>query len=292
MTIDVIEAALDLVSPAVSELSERAQSGVVQVTGRGRGGGAGIVWSADGRVLTNAHVVAGARGVLSVTLTDGRAFEARVLAEDRRLDLALLQLDARDLPAVPAGDSTQLRVGELVFAIGHPWGQRHVLTAGIISALDTTPDGDGERVPYIRTDTRLRPGNSGGPLLNARGEVVGINAMVFGGDLSIAIPSHVAGAWVARQSGGRAALGAQVQAAALGNGTGQASGLLVAGLVAGGAAERAGLLVGDVLLAAEGLALESPKALAELLAQRAPGQTLSLDVLRGGVSQRLTVALG
>jgi serine protease Do len=189
----------DLISPAVAALAERSRAAVVQVAGRGRGGGAGVIWSANGRVLTNAHVVAGVGGAVRVRLADGRELPAQVLAADRRLDLALLRVEAHDLPAAPKGDSARLRVGELVFAIGHPWGQPHVLTAGIVSGLDTMAADDGRRVPYVRTDTRLRPGNSGGPLLNSRGEVVGINAMVFGGDLSIAIPSHVAGAWVARE---------------------------------------------------------------------------------------------
>src|SRR5215211_8889420 len=188
----------DTISPAIVQLIERARPSVVQVRSGGRGTGTGVIWRSNGAILTNDHVVAHANGRIEVLLTDGRTLPATVGARNADLDLALLEVSAEDLPAAAVGDSAQLRVGELVFAIGHPWGQPWVVTAGIVSGLGAVPVGNnGRTAQYVRTDVRLAPGNSGGPLLNARGEVVGINAMIFGGDLAVAIPSHVTTAWVA-----------------------------------------------------------------------------------------------
>jgi serine protease Do len=291
----------DRVSPAIVQMIDRVQASVVQVRSAGRGGGAGVIWHANGAtlILTNHHVVANRDDGLQVQLPDGRAFAATVSARNPSLDLALLTAAADELPTAPIGDSSRLRVGELVFAIGHPWGQRGVVTAGIVSGLGALPvAGNGRTAQYIRTDVRLAPGNSGGPLLNAEGAVVGINAMIFGGDLSVAIPSHVASAWIAGLPGRRVVLGVQVQAVALpagvrqGRWAAQAAGLLVAGVELGGPADRAGVLVGDVLLAAAGTALEHPEALREILAQHDTAAPLQLDRLRGGVAETIAVNLG
>ncbi len=154
------------------------------------GAGAGIIWSADGLILTNNHVLG--RYIPKVTLNDGREYEADVINIDKEADLALLKIDAQDLPAAVIGDSKQARVGEMVFAVGHPWGQRNSVTAGVISHLSTIETKSGRTFPIIRTDSRLAPGNSGGPLINAAGEVIGINTMIVGGDQGIAIPSSIA----------------------------------------------------------------------------------------------------
>ena len=166
--------------------------------------------------------MAHADGPIEVLLTDGRKLPASVGARNADLDLALLEVEAQDLPAAAVGDSAQLRVGELVFAVGHPWGQPWVVTAGIVSGLGEVPvrgasdtGAAKERMAqYVRSDVRLAPGNSGGPLLNARGEVVGINAMIFGGDLAVSIPSHVASEWTVAPTRGRSYLGASVAPAA------------------------------------------------------------------------------
>lgn len=187
-----------LLVEAGTQLAARAQASVVQVLGRRRGGGSGVVWG-DGRtILTNYHVVAGVGERPSILAPDGQRYQASFVAGDERLDLALLSLEHAPLRPAMLGDSHHLRVGELVFAIGSPWGQRSVVTAGIVSAVGTIPSSRRDEAPasYIRSDVRLAPGNSGGPLLNARGTVVGINAMIFGGDLSVAIPTHVALEWV------------------------------------------------------------------------------------------------
>jgi serine protease Do len=201
-TIDEVSPAIaGLLGAAAAELAVRARASVVQLRGRGPGAGSGLAWG-DGRtVMTNFHVVAGVGRQIELLAQDGQRLAAELVAGDERLDLALLALRDGTLPTAPLGDSTRLRVGELVFAVGNPWGQRGVVTAGVVSAVGAIPAGRGEQpASYIRSDVRLAPGNSGGPLLNARGEVVGINAMIFGGDLSVAIPSHVALEWVGRQA--------------------------------------------------------------------------------------------
>ena len=168
-----------------------AQPGLVAVFAKRYGAGAGLIWGADGLILTNRHVLG--RHQPKVLLSNERQFDAEVVSTDEEIDLALLRIDARDLPAIRIGDSTQLRVGELVFTLGHPWGQRNAASFGIISQLGNAQTrGRRGLIPIIRTDARLAPGNSGGPLLNAAGEVVGINTMIVGGDQGIAIPSAVA----------------------------------------------------------------------------------------------------
>ncbi|BCX03350.1 MAG: hypothetical protein KatS3mg053_1288 [Candidatus Roseilinea sp.] len=193
---------------AFADAIEVAKACVVQIHSGGRGIGAGVIWrseAAHSEIITNAHVVAGVArrngAGLRVVTADDRSFTAQVLAGDAQLDLALLGVNMGGLPAARIGDSTRLRVGELVFAIGNPWGQTGVVTSGIISGLGSLPvRGMGRTAPYIRSDVLLAPGNSGGPLLNATGAVIGINAMIFGGDLSVAIPSHIVAEWVAAGS--------------------------------------------------------------------------------------------
>jgi serine protease Do len=219
----------------------------------------------------------------------------------------LLRVEAHDLPAANVGDSAGLRVGELVFAIGHPWGQPWVVTGGIISGLGEaqvqaesgTPQGGARTAAYIRSDVRLRPGNSGGPLVNARGEVIGINAMVFGGDLAVAIPSHVASAWTVTSPEPRQAarLGVGVQAAELpaalrqGAWAGRQAGLLVVAVEPDSPAGRAPLLVGDLLLDAASGPLENAGALRDVLAEHA-GQPLRFYLLRAGAVMPVEVSLG
>src|SRR5262245_27561297 len=179
-----------------AEALARARSGIVRVHGRGPTGAGGVVWR-PGAVVTNQHVVAGARRALRVVSADGRVHAARVLDASTELDLALLEVAGADLVPAPIGRSAHLRVGELVFAVGHPWGQPWVVTAGVVSGLGPLNGfGRAGRGPYIRSDVHLAPGNSGGPLLSARGEVVGLNAMVIGGDLAVAIPSDVVRRWL------------------------------------------------------------------------------------------------
>jgi serine protease Do len=281
---------------AITELVERVQPSVVLVRHGRRGVGTGVIWRANGAVVTNHHVVAGG-AALSVQLQDGRTVEAKVAASNPELDLALLELPARGLPAAPVGESERLRVGELVFAIGNPMGQRNVVTAGIVSAIGAIEVRGGRQATYIRSDVRLAPGNSGGPLLNAQGAVVGINAMIFGGDLAVSIPSQVASEWVAGLPSRPVTLGIGVQPAPLpaalqkGELVGRAAALLVVSLAPGGSAERAGLLVGDLILAADGAPMEAVAALQRILARHSLGRPLALSVLRGGTPLDVFVTL-
>ena len=173
----------------IDEFVQRVMPSLVVVRGQRFGAGSGIVWNAAGLILTNNHVV-GRRNPV-VILQDNREYESRLLARDPDVDLALLSIDATGLtPLAPAPASP--RVGEMVFAFGHPWGQRNTVTRGIVSALVTAQNRRGEKLPVVRSDVPLAPGNSGGPLVNAKGEVVGINAMIIGGDQSVSIASSVA----------------------------------------------------------------------------------------------------
>lgn len=172
----------------IHELVQQVLPSLVVVRGHRHGAGSGIVWDADGLILTNNHVVG--RRMPTILLQDDGEYESRLIARDPHVDLALLAIDVKGLTALqPAAVSP--RVGEMVFAFGHPWGQRNTVTRGIVSALVTAQNRRGDRLPIVRSDAPLAPGNSGGPLVNARGEVIGINAMIVGGDQSVSIASSV-----------------------------------------------------------------------------------------------------
>jgi serine protease Do len=183
-----VDAALEPLTAAAAGLAARLGLVTVEVRVLGRGGavGAGVVWHPDGLILTNAHVAA---GDVTVVLADGEARRARLVARDVRRDLAALVVDATDLPAARIGDSGALRVGELVLAVGNPLGLVRALSAGLVHAV-------GPRA--IHADLRLAPGNSGGPLADAQGHVVGLNAMIVGG-LAVAVPSREARQFVREQ---------------------------------------------------------------------------------------------
>ncbi len=181
-------AALAGVTAQTTELIETLRRSVVLVRGRD-GHGAGVVWERHGLIVTNDHVVRGDRAV--VELADGRHLEARVTARDRENDLALLRVSARDLPAAPVGDARNLRVGELILAVGHPWGVRETATLGIVSATGPGTWMGRTRRDLLQADVRLAPGNSGGPLADAGGRVVGIASMVMSPGVALAVPSHI-----------------------------------------------------------------------------------------------------
>jgi serine protease Do len=176
-----------LLNAALDELLERVRPVLALISNGRRGSGAGVL-AGDGLVLTNLHVVGRARSV-KVLLDDDTSYDARVIASDPNVDLALLQIPANS-HAGAIFSSFMPRPGELVYAFGHPWGQRNVLTGGVLSAVTSLRGRHGE-LPVLRADVQLAPGNSGGPLLNATGEVIGLNAMIFGGDQSVAIPASL-----------------------------------------------------------------------------------------------------
>lgn len=173
---------------SLDELVQRVLPSLVVVRGKRWGAGAGIIWSADGLILTNNHVV-GRRAPI-VKLQDDQEYESRIIARNPHVDLALLSIEASHLTPLKLV-SVPPRIGEMVFAFGHPWGQRNAVTRGIVSAVFTAQTRKGKEIPIIRSDVPLAPGNSGGPLVNVVGEMVGINAMIMGGDQSIAIPASV-----------------------------------------------------------------------------------------------------
>jgi len=177
----------------IDELVQSVMPSLVIVRGHRYGAGAGIVWDATGLILTNNHVV-GRRTPVVILQNDGE-YESQLLARDPDVDLALLSIEATNLtPLQPV--SVSPRVGEMVFAFGHPWGQRNTVTRGIVSALTFAQNRRGDKLPIVRSDVPLAPGNSGGPLVNASGQVIGINAMIVGGDQSVSIAASVANDFV------------------------------------------------------------------------------------------------
>lgn len=199
MTTTTLHSLSTLLTQQGAEMLERVKRSLVQVRDEPRGAGSGIIWRRDGIIITNHHVVAGSEEGhrrISVLLANGASYPARVLAHHPDIDLAILKVDASDLPVAMIADSRGLRVGQFVFAFGHPWGQPWVVTAGMVSALEKARTRQDKEIPFIRSDSLLAPGNSGGPLVNAGGGVVGINTMIVGGDQSVSIPSHLAQAFV------------------------------------------------------------------------------------------------
>jgi serine protease Do len=292
----------DVFSSAVTEIFKAVQPGIVQVRTQQRGGGTGVIWQRDGRIITNHHVVSSDAAKVQVLLADGRTLDARVLHRNQRLDLAMLKVDGAQLTALPVGNSSALRVGEWVFAIGHPWGQRWALTAGIVSRINTVKLANDLTTQYIQSDVRLAPGNSGGPLLDADGKVIGINAMIFGGDLSVAIPSDVVSSWIAGLPQGRVALGVEIQPVEIPTTIRQQlepqrdHGLLVVS-TKGRPSYLNDLLVGDILLDIAGQPIADGATLRNILARHATSDTVPMKILRGGivldsniVTQRLDAA--
>jgi serine protease Do len=268
-----------------------------------QGVGSGFIVSPEGMILTNAHVVDGASEVV-VRLADKREFKAKVLGADAKTDVAVIRIDATGLPAVKIGDTSRLRVGEWVAAIGSPFGLEHTVTAGIVSAKSRNlPD---ERlVPFIQTDVAVNPGNSGGPLFNMAGEVVGINSQIFstsGGymGLSFAIPIDLAmkvkDQLVAHGKVTRGRIGVAVQQVtqplADSFGLDKARGALVANVEPNAPAAKAGLQTGDVIVAFNGKPIAESGELPTIVADVKPGETATARVWRNGAERdvKITVA--
>lgn len=255
------------------EVAEQLRRSTVVVQSGSRGGGSGIIWS-DGLIVTNAHVAREKRAV--VQLWDGRSLQAEVANRDPRRDLASLKIEAGALPAVASGDSGTLRPGELVIAIGNPLGFVGALTQGVVHGVG--PLRGLGRQSWVQADIRLAPGNSGGPLADARGRVVGINTMVAGG-LALAIPSNTVQRFV-RDGETSPSLGVVVRPVPVGHVNGRALGLLVLEVADDGAAAAASLLPGDLLIAANGRPFAALDDLSDALDSSRDG-VLSLRFLRG-----------
>jgi serine protease Do len=183
----------------MSAAIERVQRSLVEIKNGHGGVGAGTIWHPEGLIVTNAHVVGRRR--LDVTLADGRTMPARLLAHDAGLDLAALKVDASDLPTIELGRSTRLQPGQWVMALGHPWGVSGAVTAGVIIGLGPHPEGIMSRRHLIQINLPLRPGHSGGPLVDARARLVGINTMMNGPEVGLAVPVHEAKRFLQRALG-------------------------------------------------------------------------------------------
>ncbi|MDM0020215.1 Do family serine endopeptidase [Variovorax saccharolyticus] len=268
-----------------------------------RGQGSGFILSADGIILTNAHVVKDAKEV-TVKLTDRREFSAKVLGSDAKTDVAVIKIEAKNLPVLSVGSTKDLKAGEWVLAIGSPFGFENTVTAGVVSAKGRSLPDDGY-VPFIQTDVAINPGNSGGPLLNTRGEVVGINSQIYsrsGGyqGVSFAIPIEVAmqvkDQIVATGKATHARLGVAVQevnqAFADSFKLDKPEGALVSNVEKGGPADQAGLRSGDVIRKVDGEAVIASGDLPALIGQKKPGSKITLDIWRQGAREQISAKLG
>jgi len=265
-----------------------------------RGVGSGFILSSDGFVMTNAHVVEGADEVI-VTLTDKREFKAKIIGSDKRTDVAVVKIDATGLPAVKVGDVSRLKAGEWVMAIGSPFGLDNTVTAGIVSAKQRDT---GDYLPFIQTDVAINPGNSGGPLINMRGEVVGINSQIYsrsGGfmGISFAIPIdeaiRVSDQLRATGRVTRGRIGVQIEGVsrdvAESIGLGKAQGALVRGVEPGSPAEKAGIEAGDIITRYDGKAVDKVADLPRLVGNTKPGTKATITVFRRGAARDLTVTI-
>ncbi len=347
-----VPAIVKAVSPAVVTITADGATETDPTTGQtgqGTAIGSGVIFDANGLILTNHHVVAGNPQKLTVTLKDGRSFDAHIYGIDTLTDLAIVKVDATGLPTAPIGDSSTIQVGQQAIAIGSPLGQfTDSVTSGIISAIGRSiPVDSGETLDnLIQTDTPINPGNSGGPLLDPTGAVIGINTAVAGGSQGIgfAIPINIARPLLAQASAGQKlarpwlgvvfetitpdiktqanlpvdngawipsadALANQNNGAGQGqvdpnnpnvdpnnpflNGQGQpGGGQAQDSVVAGGPADKAGLKAGDIITAVDGTALDGAHPLDMVMSQHAPGDTVTLDVLRDGQQVQVQVTLG
>jgi serine protease Do len=265
--------------------------------------GSGFIISQDGYILTNAHVIDNADEV-TVRLTDKREFKAKVVGADKRSDIALLKISAKDLPVVSIGDTSKLEVGEWVVAIGSPFGFTNSVSQGIVSAMGRSLPGE-NTTPFIQTDVPINPGNSGGPLFNLKGEVIGINSQIYsrsGGymGLSFAIPIDLAikvkNELLKHGTVKRGLLGVTIQDVspehARSFGLTKAGGALITTVGQDTPAARAHLEIGDIILKINGKELMDADDLARTIADAAPGSVARLSVWRGGVAKEVTVTLG
>ncbi len=274
------------ISAAIAAVADWVRQSVPVVLGRG-GNGAGVVWRPDGQIVTNAHVVRDDR--VDVLFSDGRRFTGIVAARHPDRDIAVIKIAADDLPAVEVGDSSAVRPGQLAIAIGHPVGFREAVTAGIIVAAGQAATQGGPRTgDYLQTDVTLLPGNSGGPLLDAWGRVIGINSMVSG-RLSLAIPSQAVERFVdGGKSGSAVYLGINGVVVPLRR-QDHTAGFLLTEILEGTPADRAGLIVGDVVVVIGSTSVTDQESLPAALLRLAPGEAVNLSVLRGGEPRSFVV---
>lgn len=298
--------ALDAYSRVVTTVADRVSPAVVRIqveTARGRGGsGSGFVFTPDGFIITNSHVVHGGASIKALT-PDAGEFKAQLIGEDPDTDLAVLRIDAPGLRTVRLGDSRKIRVGQLVVAIGNPYGFQHTVTAGVVSALGRSLRSQSGRLidDVIQTDAALNPGNSGGPLVNAAGEVIGVNTatilpaqgLCFA--ISVNTAQFIASSLIRHGVVRRSYIGVQAQTVTLNRVIARhydfqnATGALVLAPEPGSPAAKAGLQEGDVIVALEGEPVEGVDVLHRLLSEERIGVTTKLTLLRG--SRKFEVAV-
>jgi S1-C subfamily serine protease len=298
---------LDAYSQAVSDVVDRVGPAVVRLDirkGRERGGtGSGFILSPDGLILTNAHVVQGA-GRIGVLTQDGRSFDARLIGEDPDTDLALVRLEqAVSLPTAQLGNSQALKRGQIAIAIGNPLGFETTVTAGVVSALGRSLRAKNGRLidDVIQTDAALNPGNSGGPLVSSRGEVIGVNTAVIMGAQGICFAvaantaSFVMGQLIRHGRVRRASIGVAAQTVPISrrvqvmSETPQATGVLLSTVETGGPADQAGILMGDLIVAVDGVTVAGVDDLIRQLDGERIGRTINLDLLRHGKRRTISV---
>jgi serine protease Do len=259
--------------PGFGEIAERLRRSTVQITIGKRSSGSGVIWNPGGTIITNAHVAS--QDLVDVKLWDGRSYPGAVVSRDARRDLAKVQIKAPALAEVTPGNSKSLRVGELVIAVGNPLGFIGALTTGVLHALGPIPQLG--RLPWVQADVRLAPGNSGGPLADSQGRVVGINTMVAGG-LALAIPAYDVVAFL--ESGAASPeLGVVLRPVRL-NGSERRFGLMILETKPGSAADRASLFPGDIITGVDAKPIEQADDLAEALTG-AHNRVLRLQFIRG-----------
>lgn len=276
---------------ALAATVEHIQAGVVAVQGR-TGSGAGIIWSTDGLIATCNHVAQDER--LQVRLANGEQRSAEVVARDPEHDIALLRTRGADLVPLDRAELNDLRVGQLVIAVGHPLGMVSAATSGMLSALPEVAQHDRRR--FVQSNIRLLPGNSGGPLANTNGEVIGINSMVTGPGLGLTVPIDLiaqlaetldtAVPWL-----GIVAIPVDLPATAQAAAGGNASGLLIGSVTEGSPADESGLLLGDIVIAAAGTSIKRPEDLSSVMRLAGVDEPFALTFLRGGQQQTVNIRL-
>ncbi len=272
----------------IGETGEKLRRSTVQVwngggPSRSRSSGSGVIWDSSGAIVTNAHVVRS--GDITVELWDGRTAPARLDRRDDWRDLAILRIETDRLDPGAFGDSSRVRAGELVIAVGNPMGFTGALSTGIVHGVGPVPGMGGQ--PFIQTTVRLAPGNSGGPLADAAGNVIGINAAIVSGGLGLAVPVNAVRRLLT--AGPPAELGVVVRAVRIPRWNGGIA-LLVLNVAAGSAADYVSLRQGDLLVGAEGRSFESAEDLREVL-DRSTGRSVTIQFLRGGQTKKREVTI-
>jgi serine protease Do len=265
--------------------------------------GSGVIATTDGYILTNNHVIEGAEDIL-VKLADGKEYKGRVIGTDPRTDISIIKIDEKNLPTVPWGDSDKLRVGEIVLAIGNPYGLSQTITMGVVSALGRSGIGISDYEDFIQTDAAINPGNSGGALVNIKGELVGINTAIFstsGGyqGIGFAIPSNmvknVMDSLINQGRVVRGWLGVNIQpltqALAKQFGIKDETGVLLVDVVEGSPAEKGGLKRGDIIVEYDKKRIENPFQFKNLVASTKPGKTVEVKIIRNGSPMTLKVLI-